>query len=91
MEMSFFNEEDNHVQLSPELKVNQLLQLIDLEIIGKYIDLRAVDLDPGILIFCKYKGASYNSEGSCKRWLDYRENTKCYKRLILVKAVMTAY
>ena len=39
-----FYEEVNHVKVSPELKVNQLLQMTDLEILGVHIDLRAVDL-----------------------------------------------
>ena len=42
----FFCEEDNHVQVNPKLKVNQLRQMIDLEIMGIHIDLRAVDLVP---------------------------------------------
>ena len=44
MKILFFCEENNHVQLSPELKVNQLLQMIDLEIVGIHIDLRAANL-----------------------------------------------
>ena len=44
--IKIFYEEDNHVQVSPELKVNQLLQLIDLEIMGIHLDLRAVELVP---------------------------------------------
>ena len=40
-----------------------------------------------LLIFCKHKGASnyQKTRRSCKRWLDYTENTKCYKISILVK------
>lgn len=61
------------MRVSPELKVNQLLQIIDLEIMGKYIDLRAVDqgCPQGLLIFCEHKGVSYVSESQkiLKRWL----------------------
>ena len=68
------------MQVNPKLKVNQLRQMIDLEIMGIHIDLRAVDLVPRdqSLTFQK-------ARRSCKRWLDYRENKKCYKRLLLVK------
>ena len=40
----FFYEKDNHVQVSPELRINQLLQVIDLKNIGIHIDLRVFDL-----------------------------------------------
>lgn len=48
------------MRVSPELKVNQLLQIIDLEIMGKYIDLRAVDqgCPQGLLNFIEHKGVS---------------------------------
>ena len=39
----------------------------------------------GLLIFCKHKDAStyQKARRSCKRQLDYTENTKCYKRLLV--------
>lgn len=52
------------MRVSPELKVNQLLQIIDLEIMGMHLDLRAVDqgCPQRLLIFCEHKGVSYVPE-----------------------------
>lgn len=46
--------------MSPGLKVNQLLQIIDLEIMGMHLDLRAVDqgCPQGLLNFIEHKGVS---------------------------------
>ena len=74
--LEIFYEEDNHVQVSPEFKVNQLLRMIVLsaDSLSTWSP-EAFDLP---LTFQK-------ARRSCKRLLDYRENTKCYKRLLLVK------
>ena len=34
------------MQVNPELKINQLVQMIDLEIMGIHVDLRTIDLVP---------------------------------------------
>ena len=58
------------MQVSPELNVNQLLQMIDLEIMGIHIDLRAVDPVP--------RNFSYSV--SVKMPLTFHEATRSCKR-----------
>ena len=62
--------------------------MIDLEVMGIHINLRAANLidrhfwsSLSIKVFITIQKA----RRSCKRWFDYRENTKCFNILSLVK------